>query len=310
MPPSHSHDPFSRHSVKILQGQIESASLPFSLHTTDTIDSTMNIARWANEHLVEANTGTVLITKHQTAGQGASGEWLSNPADLKATILVGAPANSNQHSLARLGYAWATSEAIRIAAAVAGTSQRFETAIKWPNDVRLMSNGRTLKIAGILHLAPRLNEEDRALTKRHGWECPQNLSLLGIGIGLTRPTIDKTVTTHLGPRKLSEIATTLDQYTKRPVMWGDLIIPLLTKVAFVDSLLAEGNLDTLATIVSRRFALGPDNRIVLERRSAPPEEVVFISLNSSHMTIEADAQKLQIPLADIVRFAPAGSEGV
>ena len=309
MTPDHSTNPYGHRITHELTRQIRRSGLPFDLRVVEEISSTMDIVAWGRNHLAPPTAGLALVAKNQTHGQGHSGAWLSNPADLKVTFLLASPF-SEQVSLAKVGFAWATAEAIRIAASQKHIAHPFEVGVKWPNDVRIMSESRTLKVAGIMVLTPDHRREDRETCRQHRWECPPGFMLVGIGIGLTRPTVDQTVSTHLGSKKLSEIATTLDQWTAHPVAWSDILLPLIHKVEIVDSFLREDAGDKLARTISRRFALGKDDQVILELIGEPSMVVTVRGATGVGLHIERDGKPATIPFDRIVRFTPCGYGGV
>lgn len=309
MIPQRSADPYSPQVTTALNQEIQRTRLPFDLHVVDEITSTMNIVAWGRSRLGTTAPGLTLVAKNQTHGRGHSGAWLSNPNDLKVTFLLPSPPQELV-SLAKAGFAWATAEAIRIAADHRQVSHPFEAAIKWPNDVRIVSDSRTLKVAGVMVVAPDRRSEDRDMCQRFWWDCPPGSMLVGIGVGLVRPSVDQIVPTHLGDKRLSEIATTLDRWTTHPVTWTDLLLPLMHKVSLVDSLLREGAADALARTIARRFALGSDGHVLLEERSAPPTIVTVRGATGAGLLIERDGSAATVPFERIVRFTPHGVEGV
>jgi hypothetical protein len=134
--------------------------------------------------------------------------------------------------------------------------------------------------------------------------------LLGIGVALTRPSIDHTVSTHLGMKKLSEIATTLDQWTARPVAWNDLLSPLMHKISLVSSLLREDGGDQLARLIARRFALGKDNQVLLEEIGQAPVVATVHGATGAGLTVEYRGKTRILPFDRLVRFTPHGVSGV
>jgi biotin-(acetyl-CoA carboxylase) ligase len=307
--PSQSHNAYSHRISNEVKEAIQAASLPFDLHVAEEVASTMGIVTWARNHLIEPAAGLTLVAKNQTAGQGQSGVWLSNQADLKVTLLLPSPP-LEALSLIRAGFAWATAEAIRIAASQKQMNHPFEIGIKLPNDVRILQESKTLKIAGVLALFPGQISEHRLMCEKFSWECPANMMLLGIGVGLTRPQQDAHVKTHLGQKKLSEIATTLDQWTAQPAQWNDLLVPLLHKISLVHSLVGEGNLDTLAKMVAKRFALGKDNKVLLEERGEAPRVVTVLGASRDGVSIEFEGRRDCVAFDKIERFTPYGFDGV
>jgi biotin-(acetyl-CoA carboxylase) ligase len=309
MKTSHSPDPYGDRVIRDLTREIRGAGLPFDLQVVEEITSTMNIVAWGRSHGAPPFPGLTLVAKNQTNGRGHSGEWLSSPNDLKVTFLLPTPM-SHLVSLAKAGFAWATAEAMRIAAEAKSITQPFDIGIKWPNDVRIANDARTLKVAGIMALIPDHQLADRDTCRRFWWDCPQGFMLLGIGVALTRPSIDHTVSTHLGMKKLSEIATTLDQWTARPVAWNDLLSPLMHKISLVSSLLREDGGDQLARLIARRFALGKDNQVLLEEIGQAPVVATVHGATGAGLTVEYRGKTRILPFDRLVRFTPHGVSGV
>jgi BirA family transcriptional regulator, biotin operon repressor / biotin---[acetyl-CoA-carboxylase] ligase len=127
-----------RQKILDLLSEERNHEVDFNIHVFDTLPST-------NEKLAQliaegnANSGTIVIAKTQTAGRGQRGrKWNSDPGGLYLSLAISPDLLAiNVHQLT-VGIVWGIADRLR--------QQGLPISIKWPNDLMLANR----KLGGIL----------------------------------------------------------------------------------------------------------------------------------------------------------------
>lgn len=150
----------------------------------DEVGSTMDEARAVVDQIGStAGAAGLIMTKRQSAGRGRQGRsWRGAQGSFMGTFLF----QTSQPAAQLSGY----SLAIGVGIARALSGEGVSVALKWPNDIVVVKDGRIRKLGGIL------TEVQESSGSR--------VLLVGIGLNLAAPPDD--VTDALSVRDLSGVA--------------------------------------------------------------------------------------------------------
>lgn len=175
-----------------------------------------------------APAGTVIVADRQTAGRGRRGRsWLSSP-DSSLTFSLLWRFEGGVERLAGLSLA----VGVAVARALEACGAKG-IALKWPNDILLVENGRYAKLGGILvELQMERQGERRSM-----------LAVIGVGLNLLLPAVSELA--GEAPEAFAHPAASLAQVVTQLPERHDLLAQLLIELAAVLDRFSSGGFAAL-----------------------------------------------------------------
>lgn len=175
-----------------------------------------------------APAGTVIVADRQTAGRGRRGRsWLSSP-DSSLTFSLLWRFDGGVERLAGLSLA----VGVAVARALEACGAKG-IALKWPNDILLVENGRYAKLGGILvELQMERQGERRSM-----------LAVIGVGLNLQLPAVSELA--GEAPEAFAHPVASLAQAVAQLPERHDLLAQLLIELAAVLDRFSSGGFAAL-----------------------------------------------------------------
>jgi BirA family biotin operon repressor/biotin-[acetyl-CoA-carboxylase] ligase len=236
-----------------------------TIHRFASLDSTMTKAAELAER--GAESGTAVVAREQTAGQGRHGHtWYSEPGlGLYATVILRPKLCPESLPVVTLALGLATAEAIR---AVTGAA----CDLRWPNDLLIGDR----KCAGIL-------------AQLHG-----GVLLAGIGINVNYMSF---------PDDIAAVATSLRQATGREHSVEQLLSTLLDRIdSHIEQLLREGK-EPLLRAFTEASSYVRGRRVAVDQDGAEVYGVTDGLNSEGFLWLQQDDGKRTLILAGGVRAA-------